>query len=209
MKKLILISIFLVSVVGASFGTTVTITNNGFAFSPATITINVGDSVLFSLASVHNAIQVSKATWEANSATPLSGGFSLPLGGGKVGFSVADTIYYVCGPHVASFQMKGVIIVKSNVTDVSILNSNIQEVNVFPDPAIDFITVSYTLPSASTVNIRIINSVGLEVKNILYESQSAGKYQETITLNNQFTRGVYFILMNSNNQSYIQKLIVK
>jgi plastocyanin len=104
----------------ATQATTYTVINSGFTFSPASLTISVGDTVVFSLAGSHNTVEVSQATWNANGNTPLSGGFSTPFGGGTVIFSTAGSHYYVCSPH-ASGGMKGVInVVLTTLTTGSI-----------------------------------------------------------------------------------------
>ena len=81
-------------------------------FDPADLTIAVGDSVTFTVGSIHTATQVDKATWDASGNTPLSGGFDIPSGTSQtIAFNVAGTIYYVCKPH-ASLGMKGKITVQ-------------------------------------------------------------------------------------------------
>jgi plastocyanin len=197
----------LASTYGAGFATQHTVTNVGTTFSPATLPINIGDTVVFSLASSHNAVQVSLATWTANQNTALPGGFSVPFGVGSVAFPTEGIYYYVCHPH-ASIGMKGIILV-GNVSPVTNVTNENPLMSVFPNPTADFITISYTLNSNSDVNIRLINSVGQEVGNILHESQSAGEYQEPYSLKNNLPKGIYFVVMNSDNQSYIQRIIVK
>src|SRR5664280_1325967 len=139
MKKLI-ISLFLVSFGTAVFCTTWTITNSGFAFTPSTITITSGDDVSFVLESMHNAIEVSQATWDVNGNTPLSGGFSVAFAGGSVlpAKLTVGTHWYVCSPH-ASLGMKGTIIVSTS----TVIKENQEQINilVYPNPSSDFITV--------------------------------------------------------------------
>lgn len=91
---------------------TVLIINSGFNFSPSSITITEGDTVNWQLGGSHNVQEVSMATWTANQSTPLPGGFSLGLGGGKLAFETAGTFYYVCTPH-AGQAMKGTITVQA------------------------------------------------------------------------------------------------
>lgn len=109
-KSLLLSALLLLSFEG--FSTTWTIVNSGFTFSPSSITINAGDSVLFTIASSHNVREVDQSTWNSNGSTAAVGGFSAPNGGGlilpaKLG---VGSHWYVCVPH-ASMGMKGVIIV--------------------------------------------------------------------------------------------------
>ncbi len=108
---------------------TTAITNSGFAF-PATVTINVGDTLSFTLGStIHNAVEVSQTTYNANGATALAGGFSVPDGGSAVKVSglTQGTHYYVCTHHAASSSMKGQIIVQAP----NAVNPSLKELSAF------------------------------------------------------------------------------
>ncbi|HNW55441.1 MAG TPA: plastocyanin/azurin family copper-binding protein, partial [Bacteroidales bacterium] len=107
MKKVILLFGMIYCAV-AAFSATVNITNAGFTFSPAAVTINLGDDVNFQLGASHDAVEVSKVTFDAGGNTPLAGGFSVAFGGGTVTVDklTVGTHYYVCSPH-ASVGMKG------------------------------------------------------------------------------------------------------
>jgi plastocyanin len=139
MKKITFAAVlFLISLTG--FGAKKEITNVGFAFSPATLTIQSGDNVSFVLEAMHNAVEVSKSTWDANGTTPLAGGFSVAFGGGEVlPAQLPDgTHWYVCTTH-AAVGMKGIIIVG---TPTGIEDKLVQaDISVFPNPATDRITV--------------------------------------------------------------------
>ena len=106
--------ISLSSAVMAATNATTPITNSGTTFSPATLSIGSIDTVSFTLASIHNAVEVSKATYDASGTTALSGGFSTAFGptGVKVSGLTAGTHYYVCTNH-AGIGMKGQIIVQA------------------------------------------------------------------------------------------------
>jgi plastocyanin len=79
MKFFFLLQILLILLSFTGSGKTWTITNSGTTFSPESITINVGDSVKFSISSSHNSVEVSQSTWNTNGNTPLTG-FSTPYG---------------------------------------------------------------------------------------------------------------------------------
>lgn len=140
MKRLTFISVLLMySLTG--FSAKKEIANVGFTFNPATLNIEAGDNVTFVLEGIHNAVEVSQATWDANGTTPLPGGFSVPFGGGEVlpAQLPTGTHWYVCTNHVASNNMKGIIIV---ATPTGIEESPGQlDISIFPNPAIDLITV--------------------------------------------------------------------
>ena len=139
MKRFTFISVLLMySLIG--YSAKKEITNVGFTFNPASITIEAGDNVTFVLEDIHNVIEVSQDTWNANGTTALPGGFSLPFGGGELLPSQlpVGTHWYVCAPH-ASLGMKGVIIV-GTPTSIEESPGHI-EIIVFPNPAINMITI--------------------------------------------------------------------
>ncbi|MFA5418885.1 MAG: T9SS type A sorting domain-containing protein [Bacteroidales bacterium] len=131
MKTKILLSALLSFFFLSGYSTIWTVTNTNFVFTPDSITIFEGDSVMFTLGDTHNVVEVSQATWLANGNTALPG-FSLPFGGGLL-ISAQLTVgvhYYVCGPH-ASGGMKGVI----NVQSTSAIPENQSTVSVYPNPS--------------------------------------------------------------------------
>ena len=139
MKKYLL-SLFLFLSGTAGFCTTWIITDSGSTFNPNTITITLGDNVSFDLASIHNAVEISKATWDANGTTVLPGGFQTPFSGGLVQSSqlAVGTHYYICTNH-ASSGMKGVIIVQST-TGIS-ENQLPRDFSVYPNPSGNLMTI--------------------------------------------------------------------
>lgn len=121
MKKTLTIFSLFAGIFGSAQAATITINNAGLTFSPSSVSINASDEVVFSLGGNHNAVEVSQATWNANGSTALSGGFSLPFGGGTIaaGTLSAGDHYYVCQPH-AGASMKGKITVQSTGNSVTI-----------------------------------------------------------------------------------------
>lgn len=137
MKKFILsLSLFITL---AGYSTTVIIKNSGNAFTPANVTISFGDSVRFTIGSIHDAVEVSKQIWDANEASPLSGGFKLPMSGGLLipEQLAIGTHYFVCTPH-AGMGMKGSIVV---LGPSSIPSHSPSALSFFPNPAHELISV--------------------------------------------------------------------
>lgn len=137
-KSLLTLTLFFICLTG--YGTTWTVINSGFTFSPATLTITQGDTVVFTLAGNHNAVEVSQSTWSSNGNTSLPGGFSTSFGGGTVlpAQLTVGTHYFVCQPH-ASMGMKGQIIVQSS-TGID-ENPTLAGISIFPNPTADKISV--------------------------------------------------------------------
>lgn len=186
-KGILLSLMILFSVVSTGMCTTHTISNSGFTFTPDTITIVFGDDVDFSLGSVHNAIEVSQETWDANGTAALASGFSVPFGGGSVSSDqlTVGTHWYVCSVH-ASSGMKGVIIVET----ATAIPENRQEdpVSFFPNPVFDILTIE----SNQDVLGSPFSFSDLTGKLIL----SGRLYGESVTVDvSSFDSGIYLLLI--------------
>jgi plastocyanin len=187
--KTILFSVILFAIVTAGYCTTWTITNSGFTFSPATITITVGDSVNFSVTSIHQPLEVSQATWNANGNTPLAGGFQTPFGGGLVlpAKLTVGTHYYVCSAH-ASMGMKGTIIVQNSTG----IKENTAKTNfsVFPNPSNGKFQIEMVNPVfPENYNLEIYNMVGDKI----YSNYGLKQQVSTQIDLSGFPRGYYFV----------------
>jgi plastocyanin len=203
MKKILLLVILMTLTGNVVFSNHYTIINVGTTFSPDTLAINAGDTVTFSIISSHNAVEVSKATYEANGSTK-NGGFSLPYGGGTVIFNNGGTYYYVCQPH-AYLKMKGMITV-SGGTSVNTLTN--PDFNVFPNPASENIKIVYSVASKSNVSIKLVDEVGKVVSTIVSGTRNPGQWENIYTINNSIKSGIYFLTINVGGKSYSKKLTI-
>lgn len=202
-KNFILLFTLSISVTG--FCTTWTINNSGFSYTPATITITLGDSVNFIISSSHNAVEVSQTTWNANGNTALSGGFETAFGGGLVLPAQLDigTHYYVCEVH-ASIGMKGIIIVQSSA---GIIEHKLQPaISFYPNPSegkfqIDLSNLQFTKHS----EIEIYNEYGEKTHTIYNLTHQTS---DEIDLSN-FPKGIYFIKIYDGTENYTGKIVIQ
>lgn len=206
MKKNLLLIIMLVIIGQSAYSTNDTIRNAGTTFSPATLTIHVGDVVVFILASAHDAVEVTKATYDANGNTS-NGGFSVPFGGGSVTFSATGTYYFVCQPH-ASLGMKGIITV-TGASGIENLTSVISDIRIYPNPVSDYLKVSYSLDSKVMVTIRLVNAIGSTVAELLSETRDDGVQEDTYLLKQIVRPGLYFVNIQYGSHSYSKKVIIQ
>jgi plastocyanin len=128
MKKSVFTLLFFAFALASANATVWNVTAPGLFFSPDSIRITFGDTVDFQISSSHNAQEVSLATWNLNQTTPLTGGFSVPFGGGLLTGLTVGTHYYVCDNH-ASSGMKGKIVVVPAPPTVVIPNVWINEIH--------------------------------------------------------------------------------
>jgi len=205
MKRFILAFIFAAICLNA-FSTTWQIVNSGFSFSPATLTIQQGDNVNFSISQDHDAVEVSATVWNANGNSPAIG-FSVPFGGGNVSASQLSvgTHYYVCTPH-ASFGMKGRII----VTPISGLPENkaLNDIQVYPNPVIDKLNVQFDLSESSAFEIKLFDLQGKLVRILLSKTQLNGLFVQSFNLAGETAQGVYLVKMTLGERSTFRKVVV-
>src|ERR1035438_1337952 len=143
MKSLLSTIIFAcISLIG--FGHTWTITSSGDSFSPDSITVNTTDTITFSIATIHDAVEVSQANWITPANVPI-GGMTVNFGGGTVYASTlaVGVHYYICQNHY-SMGMKGRIYV-INTSGIPAVNDNSTAFNIFPNPASGSISINYAL----------------------------------------------------------------
>lgn len=206
MKKLIPVIIIALLINTSALALQHTITNNGNTFGPADITVNIGDTINFTLGNMHNAIEVSQATYNANGSNS-NGGFSLDFGGGQIVMNTPGTFYYVCAPH-ASFGMKGIIRVGS-----ASIARNIPadfKLNVSPNPASDQLTIEYFLPVSSNVSISLINVTGARVAEIFSGYETTGDLKVNFSLRDEKIKsGIYMISIQTGEAVAVRRIIVR
>jgi plastocyanin len=201
MKK-IFFSIMLISSAIFAYSNVWTITTSGFTFSPATLTITVGDSVNFTLPGIHNAVEVDFTTWSANGITPLAGGFSEPLGGGMVLPSklTVGTHYYVCTVHVATMGMKGSIIVENPLNVV--LNKMNEKISIYPNPSKSSVNLNLDISEPQKVQLQIVNTAGQE---FIEKQLENGENNIDIGMLND---GLYYIIVVTDKKTIFNSKII-
>jgi plastocyanin len=204
MKKSILLLV-LASYGIAGFSATFTINNSGTTFTPDAITINVGDNVNFSIGNSHNAVEVSQATWNANGNTPLSGGFSVPFGGGTVPSDklTAGIHYYVCTSH-AEFGMKGTITV---LVPTGIAETKLKDgISIYPNPSNgNFQLKLDNSLSAKEYDLGIYTMKGQKV----YAKSGIQQQNSTDIEISDLPKGVYIVRLYGSKENIYRKIVVQ
>lgn len=207
MKRLQLLIIFFgLGISGLIAQTTVTVSSSGFTFSPATATINVGDTIKFVVGGNHTASQVTEATWNANGSAVLSGGFDFSAGTNKVKFTEAGTFYYVCKPH-AGMGMKGKIVV-NGTTGVSEKAASLANFLVYPSPVSSVGTVEFALGQSADIQLKIYNLLGGVVRHESPVRFGAGSHRLDFSVEN-LQHGIYLLELMAGSQRVVKKIAVK
>lgn len=140
--------------------TTHDVTASGMSFSPANVTINVGDTVRWTNTSGTHNVNATTATFPSN---PESFGNSLGTGWVfKHKFTIAGTYLYHCDQHFGS-GMSGSVTVIDPTAGIANINNSENTIKVYPIPASKELTVELGNYDGSSLNIIIYDLNGKEV----------------------------------------------
>ncbi len=202
--KRFLLSILFASIGLTGFCTTWVVTTPGFEFSPATITISLGDSVRFTIGGIHRVEEVSEAVWNANGNTPLPG-FNTPFGGALIlpAQLTEGTHWYVCVPH-ASGGMKGRIIVE-NTTGIR-HQPTASALKLFPNPSNGVFQLELDRGTpASYVQLEVYDIQGTKVYAVRNLEQKPVHEIDLTSL----SKGLYTIRISDGVVLYSNRLVIQ
>lgn len=136
MKKIIISFACLIFITQSLMATKYTIVTSGFTYSPATVNAVVGDTISIAGSTLHPAVQVDQTNWNANTPTPMAGGWGTKTTTYTFTVASVGTIYYGCVNHMASMQMKGLInVAAAGIKQV--ISSNTSKAILYPNPVVN------------------------------------------------------------------------
>ncbi|MDR3668628.1 MAG: T9SS type A sorting domain-containing protein [Ignavibacteriaceae bacterium] len=97
--------------------------------------------------------------------------------------------------------------VPNGITDKNLIPAQYKLNQNFPNPFNPSTTISYNIPNAGIVNIKIFNVLGQLVKTLVNQTQTAGTHQITFNANT-LTSGVYFYSLTVNNFTQVKKMML-
>lgn len=206
MKKIY--SVLLLSILAISMkATSYTVTISGFSYSPATLTVSVGDVVTIAASGAHPLAEVSQTTWNANGTATLSTGFGTKTSSYTFTITSASDIYYVCTNHV-TMGMKGMITVSS--VGVKEQANQISGISVFPNPAKNQFSVKFNSSENGNVTAKLYSICGQEIESLTVNKEFfVGTTTLNFDLQNHIPAGVYFVQLNYNSKKITKKLIIE
>jgi plastocyanin len=210
MKKINMKKIYLTLLAIVAFAAvkaaTYTITISGFTYSPPTLTVNLGDVVTIQASATHPLNQVSAATWSAAGSTTLTGGWGSLTSNYTFTASTVSDIYYVCQVHVG-MGMKGIVTVQ-NPTGIAQNALSFQNLNVFPNPAKEKITVTLSSDKATSATFKLFSITGAEVATLmLNQNLIVGENKIELALPS-LSNGNYILEISSDAKKTSKKITV-
>lgn len=76
----------------------------------------------------------------------------------------------------------------------------------YPNPFNPVTVISWQLPYAAHVSLKIYNSIGQEIKTLINEFQQAGPHSIVYSVISTQTSGIYFYTLNVEEQSFTRKM---
>lgn len=121
-----------------------------------------------------------------------------------------QTCFLYDGPDDTWYYTTNTPVIRINFEDITGINENgnIANVNVYPNPSIDKVTVSYALNNASDIAINVVDVTGKVVYTEASAAKSSGSHELAINTS-AFASGVYAIQINTNAGTVTSKFIKK
>ncbi|MDX9712940.1 MAG: T9SS type A sorting domain-containing protein [Ignavibacteriaceae bacterium] len=115
------------------------------------------------------------------------------------------------GFNSSTSRNEGFLLFNVNTTDVQSVNSNLPiavelEQN-FPNPFNPSTTISFSIPTEEFVTLKVFNSLGEEVAELVNETKPAGNYSVSFDAAN-LSSGIYFYKITAGNFSDTKKMII-
>lgn len=109
-------------------------------FTPDTTYAQIGDTIKFMISIGHDVLEITNDSYNTNTIDAFPGGFGFTSGTHYYELQEAKTFYFGCTYHLASSQMKGVIIVTDPAAGV-LINDVTENTLIYPNPTSGFITI--------------------------------------------------------------------
>ncbi len=187
-----------------SFGTIYTVNVEDFEFSPADLTINLGDQIMWMWdnsggqhTTTSTTIPVGAASWDQVISQSSQMFTYTP--------TVPGSYDYICVYHqsmgmIGHFHVSGVGI--ESVIPAAVLSIK----GAYSTG--ESITIKYGLPQTQNVSMRIADMLGKTVNVFFSENKSAGTYDDTYSIAG-LRNGIYFLELKSDNATVTKKIIVE
>lgn len=119
------------------------------------------------------------------------------------GISVGDTA------SVFSFVVDTTTIAVNMVNAISTIETEKFNLNIYPNPFVDKITVDFILEEKADVEFQIFDQAGKQIMNENSENYLKGKYTKSLTMDNSLSNGYYFMQIKINNTFVYKKLLLE
>jgi hypothetical protein len=137
-------------------------------------------------------------------ADTVNGGSS-PLDN-EGGFGINHNFILTDGPDIVINNFFGNFVVGVEKVD-DLIPAKFELSQNYPNPFNPSTKITYTVPVAGLITLKVYNLLGEQVVELVNEEQSVGKYEATFNAK-QFSSGIYFYTLTSGDFSATKKMIL-
>jgi plastocyanin len=175
------------------------VVSSGMTFTPADLTINVGDTVRWNNQGGYHNVMSDDGSFTSGPASTSAWTYN------RVFTSAGDFRYY-CVAHgsAGGVGMSGIIRV-TNISSVSTNNAdqpdrfNLEQ--NYPNPFNPSTKIRYDLPQNSHVSVTVFNILGVEIATLINGEESAGQHEINFNAEN-LPSGIYLYRIQAG--TYVQ-----
>jgi hypothetical protein len=100
------------------------------------------------------------------------------------------------------------VLIDPTATGITESNNIGSEINIYPNPYSDHISISYSLTERSTVNIEIYDAIGQKVQTIVNITQPAGVYSYDFSAKElDMDAGIYFVKISIDGKTTMKRIV--
>ena len=204
MKKIFTLSFSVLLFLGLSKSQAVTFTIGvqNYSFSPATVTVNTGDTIMWmwnggSHTTTSTQIPIGATAWNASLNSNESMFMYVP--------TIAGSYDYICQPHVSMGMGGHFTVVNTSGISENHLEGVTLNTAVLGD---DQLLVKFNLPTPSSVSVMLYNAIGNKVNTLLTSmKQPAGDYEEKFLLPS-LKSGVYVLQVQTSEGMLTKRILI-
>lgn len=199
--KLVLFSL-LINCSLSAFSAThfVELNDNPFSFNPSSMTIDVGDTVIFSLLS-------GSHTTTSTSVPAGAASWNIPINNTNPTFTyivnVAGQYNYQCNPHAGMGMIGSFIAVNTSNINTPAIAATFNFSLIRPATYM----INYTLPKSSDLKISIYDLTGKSARVLTSSFHSSGVYSEIYSVD-ELQTGIYLVEFLAGNERIIRRVVI-
>lgn len=138
-------------------------------------------------------------------------GYDLVVGTSGTSLSGSSLVYSKSQSSDAWLRTVGTPMVRLNLTPGIVSTKNLDQsvkANIYPNPAADAVVIDYNTAFDGDVKVSVVDLNGKAVYSNTFANQAAGNNKIELNVNN-YTSGVYQVVIEANSSMITKKLVIK
>lgn len=193
-QTLILTTLLFISTSSIAVVHSVVVSN--FQFTPASLSVNVGDTIVWTLGSGNHT---TTSTTIPQGADPWDSPINSNVQSFTYVINVAGTYDYICTPHAFAGQM---VAINTGINSLDLF-SNFNIFSVRPS----IYNISYLLARSGNIKISVYDITGKSAKILKSSYQTAGTYSSNYNFED-LKKGIYIFEMIIDKHRFTKRLVI-